>query len=326
MYYKLVLLVLLTILTACGDWNIGTQGFPRNLSWADKDLDGDGVGENYLTPIKDQPCGDCYIYAATAAVEMRYQIDHQTSTTLNLSEQNIHNCLRISCDAAGDYRDILDYIRDYGVMLEEYSPTGKWRASCENCEASLQTTMDEVKMENIPFFRIKGYEPVEFFGDYFLKKDALVSSLQNGPVMIGIESWYGLKNDNGILYCIKRNWSYHMVVLVGYRNYGEVFLMKNSHGGDKLLRIAFDGGEDCGFADIAHQIPAGSTYISWGSGENFCYSTTDFDGDGIPNVHDNCPGLENSDQKNTDNDMFGDACDPCPKDKSPNGFYCLEKK
>ena len=40
--------------------------------------------------------------------------------------------------------------------------------------------------------------------------------------------------------------------------------------------------------------------------------TADFDGDGIPNVDDNCPTVPNPDQADADGDQLGDACDPCP--------------
>ena len=38
----------------------------------------------------------------------------------------------------------------------------------------------------------------------------------------------------------------------------------------------------------------------------------DFDGDGVPNVMDNCPSTSNPDQANADHDGVGDACDNCP--------------
>jgi hypothetical protein len=38
----------------------------------------------------------------------------------------------------------------------------------------------------------------------------------------------------------------------------------------------------------------------------------DTDGDGVPDVADNCPTVANPDQRNHDHDAFGDACDPCP--------------
>jgi Thrombospondin type 3 repeat len=42
-------------------------------------------------------------------------------------------------------------------------------------------------------------------------------------------------------------------------------------------------------------------------------SVTDRDGDGVPDVSDNCPDTKNADQANEDGDKFGDACDFCPQ-------------
>ena len=38
----------------------------------------------------------------------------------------------------------------------------------------------------------------------------------------------------------------------------------------------------------------------------------DRDGDGVPDLVDNCPSVKNPSQSNFDDDWFGDACDPCP--------------
>ncbi|HEY2775004.1 MAG TPA: thrombospondin type 3 repeat-containing protein [Candidatus Binatia bacterium] len=40
----------------------------------------------------------------------------------------------------------------------------------------------------------------------------------------------------------------------------------------------------------------------------------DSDADGVPNAMDNCPTVPNPDQLDSDGDLAGDACDPCPHD------------
>jgi hypothetical protein len=48
----------------------------------------------------------------------------------------------------------------------------------------------------------------------------------------------------------------------------------------------------------------------------------DIDGDGKPNLMDNCPSISNADQADADNDLIGDACDACPNEANPNGAAC----
>ena len=42
----------------------------------------------------------------------------------------------------------------------------------------------------------------------------------------------------------------------------------------------------------------------------------DTDGDGVPDVYDNCPGVKNADQADSDGDGTGDACEPAADDDS----------
>jgi parallel beta-helix repeat protein len=52
------------------------------------------------------------------------------------------------------------------------------------------------------------------------------------------------------------------------------------------------------------------------------FECADADGDGIPNLEDNCPGNPNPGQADTDGDGIGDACDACT-DVDRDG-YCIE--
>lgn len=174
------------------------------------------------------------------------------------------------------------------------------------------------------YFRLKKYDTVVPFGvPYAQKREMIVRALQDGPVVIGVGSWWGwLKGQGDVLTCVLPLGGNHAVVIVGYRDRGKVFLVKNSHGDKGLLKMAFENGEACGFAYMAHRIPPGSVYTAWGSGESFCYSGDDWDKDGIPDVHDNCPHSWNPFQVNSDNDRYGDACDKCPTETGRKGFTC----
>jgi hypothetical protein len=301
-----------------------TTSYPRHLSWANIDTDDDGVGENYITSVKTQPCSDCYMYAALALVEARWQIDNKTAVSLNLSEQNLHNCMKISCSGAGDVWWVLNYVRDYGVMLEENMPSGLWLPWCENCVGTTVSGLGFISVRNVPFYRILKYDLI-ITKEYAKRKDILVAALQEGPVSVNVDSWYGYTNYNGTLYCNKNPvGSGHSILVVGYIEYGTAFLVKNSHGGG-LITMVFSSGEKCGFGSKILKLSPGSVYTQWGWGETYCYSNLDSDKDSVPDSHDNCPWDSNTDQKDYDKDGWGDICDKCPKDKDPFGYYCQKK-
>ncbi len=54
------------------------------------------------------------------------------------------------------------------------------------------------------------------------------------------------------------------------------------------------------------------------AGDDAPNTTTDTDGDGIPDSSDNCPTIANPDQHDEDGDNIGDPCDPCPQVDAPN--------
>jgi N-acetylneuraminic acid mutarotase len=63
----------------------------------------------------------------------------------------------------------------------------------------------------------------------------------------------------------------------------------------------------------------GSGMIVWGgsptaAGSRYQFPAADDDSDGLCDYDDNCPDLANADQTDTDGDLQGDVCDPCPVD------------
>jgi hypothetical protein len=310
---KLLLLVLM--LFGCGvvdptpEISYSFEGFPENLDWSAIDLDGDGSFEDYVTPIKRQDCSDCYIFASVGLLEIQFHIDH--NIPIDLAEQNLHNCMRISCSDTGDERNMYPYIMNFGVPPESVSPYGEW-GGCQNCNST---------NSNITYYSFKDWWQIT--NTTMSMKDrkySMISALQHGPVAVQM-TWNVTKQGN-YLSCNDTTSGWHVVIVIGYINNGEYFIIKNSHGEKDHLIFDYKTGHKCHFADVATQIVPKSTYAEFGKGYKFCIDTTDQDLDRVYDIHDNCPKHHNPDQQNSDNDQYGDVCDKCPMETGENGYYC----
>ncbi len=81
-----------------------------------------------------------------------------------------------------------------------------------------------------------------------------------------------------------------------------------------LTKVFFTtSSHDPGTYDVTLTNPAGTDTLS-GSFTYVDDTIKDTDGDGVPDVNDNCPITPNPDQTNSDSDKWGDACDNCPND------------
>ena len=87
--------------------------------------------------------------------------------------------------------------------------------------------------------------------------------------------------------------------------YGITFDPENHHlfvayfSGNRILEYLYTGE----FQGVFASGLSGPNHIAFKS------SSTDTDGDGVPDYQDNCPDVSNSDQTDADNDGEGDACD-----------------
>src|SRR5206468_4184412 len=66
----------------------------------------------------------------------------------------------------------------------------------------------------------------------------------------------------------------------------------------------------------------GQTEMSEEEALNMVLASDDFDCDGVKNIKDNCVGVYNPNQKDTDRDGTGDACDPKIKGSKKRDRHC----
>ena len=192
-----------------------------------------------LGSVKDQrkgcSCKISHAFAFLASLEVHHFI--QTGRYLNLSEQEIIDCveLNISCDSSDE--NSFNYIMKNGVTLD---PNYPYEANQREC-----------RRKNLPKSDVKVYGFAKVKGKENLKK----ALDQFGPLTVKVKSSmksfyfykYGIFND-----CLCSGASFdHEVVLLGYETGSESILdhwiIKNSWsrfwGENGYMRIAMNDGE-----------------------------------------------------------------------------------
>lgn len=223
--------------------------FPASFDWRDKD------GQDWMTPVKDQGmCGSCWAFATIGAMEAVYNIVAvNPDSNIDFSEEylvsdchqeafwyqgyyyNFQNC------CGGNVPLVLDFINAKGVIRENCLPyvDGSYPGGCEcdhggvhcgNCtyktdgKCSDKTCADKCDswvsgLQKVTNHIALSNNPQEI-------KQALVTS---GPV-VATMCMYGEFDDQGIYRCGGGGSTNHVVVIVGFDDGGEYWIVKNSWG------------------------------------------------------------------------------------------------
>jgi len=194
------------------------QGLPPALDWRNH-------SPPVLTEVRDQePCGDCWARAGTAALEAHLAIT--TGELLRLSSQHVSDCgsrkmnKNHSCNFGGFAKIAFKHATHNGVPLEDDYPRLPHGAKCKLRKAPLAVGA-------------KGFgSPREN------KAWAFLQALQNGPVAVGVasETWdpYSHGIYSGCSSIKGRSRLDHEVLLVGYgqENGNQYWIVQNSWGTD----------------------------------------------------------------------------------------------
>jgi C1A family cysteine protease len=197
-------------------------GAPPSLDWRSN-------GGNFVTPVRNQGgCGSCWAFAATAALEsLTLRVNNTPGVDLNLSEQVLVSCGSSgghdagSCSGGYVYPSYAsDYIRDTGLPLETCYPYTATDGSCGSACGTYQTAT----------YRIAGYAYVTTTSPTVSAiRDALVSYGPLATTMDVYEDFYSYTN--GVYsYATGVYEGGHAVLIVGYNDAGQYFIVKNSWG------------------------------------------------------------------------------------------------
>ncbi|RLI92787.1 MAG: hypothetical protein DRO89_01425, partial [Candidatus Altiarchaeales archaeon] len=217
-----------------GDKTIGT---PSSFDWRDKD------GKNWLTPVRDQgSCGSCWAFSAVGAVEAKYNIvQNNTDLDPDLSEQYLVS----SCSGAGDcgggwHESALEFIKEVGISDEDCFPYQASNSDCSNRCPDWDRRL----------WRIDDYERVS------VNRDIIKQYLMDeGPLSVAMDmtDWLSYGSDCG---GVPPNID-HGVVLVGFNDTGQYWIVRNSWGanwgpeGNGYFKVDYGR---CGIEDYVYSV------------------------------------------------------------------------
>jgi C1A family cysteine protease len=197
-------------------------GAPATLDWRNN-------GGNFVTGVRNQGgCGSCWAFATTAALESAVlRAESIPGTDLNLSEQVLISCGSSgghdagSCSGGAVYPSYAsDYIRDKGLPLESCYPYAATDGSCGSACSTYQTST----------YQIANWAYVATTSPTVSAiRDALVSYGPLATTMDVYEDFYSYTT--GVYsYATGVYEGGHAVLIVGYNDADQCFIVKNSWG------------------------------------------------------------------------------------------------
>jgi C1A family cysteine protease len=198
-------------------------GKPKALKAAPSSLDWRNNNGNFVSSVKDQGnCGSCWAFAATGALESITMIaSNKPGANLDLSEQ-----VMVSCDTAnqgcnGGYPDeAANYIKNPGLPVDSCFSYTATDAPCANACANWQATA--YKATNWGYAATVSPDA-----------DSIKSALATyGPLTTTMMVYEDLfYYSSGIYkYTSGSRQGGHAILIVGYDDGGQYFIVKNSWG------------------------------------------------------------------------------------------------
>lgn len=270
---------------------------PSTFDWRNID----GNGKSYVTPIRNQSsCGSCWAFAAAAGLESyTLMTQNMPNFNLDLAEQILISCQNSDGCSGGWPSQASAYIKSIGLPLETCFPYTAYDA--QDGGNSVYCSEACLDWQNSTY-KILDYGSVSFSVSAI--KDALVNS---GPLVTTFNVYSDFYSYNGGVYEYTTGTieGGHAVLIVGYDDVNQCFIVKNSWG---------SGWGEAGYFNIAYSELSSPIYFGsgtltyYGSVEQPCSNDSECD-DG-----DACNGIETCD--------YGSCQAGDPVSCTNDGLYC----
>lgn len=195
---------------------------PATFDW--RNIDGNGM--SYVTPIRNQSsCGSCWAFAATAGLESyTLMTQNNPNANLDLAEQILISCYNTNGCSGGSPSGASNYIKTTGLPLESCFP---YKAKDANDPPDPVTCDEACANWQQNTYKILNY------GSVTKSVSAIKEALVNyGPLVTTFNVYTDFFYYNGGIYSYA--WGNieggHAVLIVGYDDDNQCFLVKNSWG------------------------------------------------------------------------------------------------
>lgn len=189
-------------------------GLPTSLDWRNYN------SLNYVTGVRDQGnCGSCWAFATTGALES-YMLMKNDTPNLDDSEQILVSCSGAGSCSGGYIDQASNFIRDTGLPDESCYPYTATNGTCGSVCANWQSSADRIA-----------------YWSYVASTSPTVDAIKNalytyGPLVTTMDVYTDFFSyKSGVYSYTSGNYEGgHAVLIVGYSDIGQYFIVKNSWG------------------------------------------------------------------------------------------------
>lgn len=232
---------------------------PSSFDWRNH------LGSNWLTGVRNQGvCGSCWAFSNIGIVESAYNISRgDAELDINLSEQYlVSDCYAGGDCCGGPIYSTLFFVRNEGVPDEacmsyvDGSGCSCNGGACTDCSYRTDNQCSDRSCDNRCADweeRLVTIDEVGYVGDS--QEDIKQALVEHGPLAtaMGIQSSFGGYWDGDIYRCSNDSGVSHGVILVGYNDAGNYWIVRNSWGSswndDGYFKVGYG---ECHIESYAH--------------------------------------------------------------------------